>query len=122
MSTFTCQNETSLQAPVVIDIGIDNWLTKDGRCGVFVSNKCEKWEHLDMETDPSIVGITTSLRFLFFHGISVPLQTPINPIIDVILVDDMKVAQSIIGEIEYLGFPSSVHMRLYAMMVMKHWR
>ena len=39
VSTFTCQNETLLQVPVVLDIGIDNWLSKDGRCGMFVSNE-----------------------------------------------------------------------------------
>ena len=74
-------------------------------CGMFVSHECPKNEHLDMETDPSIVDKTTSLDFLFFHGISVPLQIPIYPIIDVIVVDDTKVAQSIIGEIEDLEFP-----------------
>ena len=58
-----------------------------------------------METDPSIIDITTSIGFLFFHGISVPLQIPIKLIIDVIVVDDTKVSQSIIGEIENLEFP-----------------
>ena len=58
-----------------------------------------------MENDPSIVDITTSLGFLFIHGIVVPLQKPIYPIIDVILVDDRKVTQSIIDEIEYFEFP-----------------
>ena len=74
-------------------------------CGMLVSYECPKREHLDMETDPSIVDKTTSLDFLFFHGISVPLQIPIYPIIDMILVNDTKVAQSIIGEIEDLEFP-----------------
>ena len=57
-----------------------------------------------METDPSIVDKTTSLGFLFFHSIFVPFQIPIYPIIDVIIVDDTKMTQSIIGEIEYLEF------------------
>ena len=105
VSTFTCQNETLLQALIVIDIGIDNWLSKDWMCGMFVSHECPKREHLDMETDPSIVDKTTSLDFLFFHSISVPLQTPIYPIIDMILVNDTKVTQSIIGKIKYLWFP-----------------
>ena len=43
-----------------------------------------------MESDPSIVDITTSFRLLYFHGVTVPLQIPIYPIIDVILVNDMK--------------------------------
>ena len=55
-----------------------------------------------METDPSIVDITAFLGFLFFHGISVPLQIILKLIIDVILVIDMKVTQSIIGKIKYL--------------------
>ena len=58
-----------------------------------------------METDPSIVDKTTSLDSLFFHSISVPLQIPIHSVIDVILVDDTKMTQSIIGEIEDLEFP-----------------
>ena len=58
-----------------------------------------------MEANPTIVDKTTSLGFLFFHTISVPLQIIIKLIIDVILVDDTKVTQSIIGEIEYLEFP-----------------
>ena len=58
-----------------------------------------------METDPSIVDITTSLGFLFLHTISEPPQVILQPIVDVILVDDTKVTQSIIGEIEYLEFP-----------------
>ena len=57
-----------------------------------------------METDPSIVDITTSLGFLFLHTISEPPQVILQPIVDVILVDDTKVTQSIIGEIEYLEF------------------
>ena len=52
----------------------DNWLSKDGRNWMFVSNECAKWEHLDVEFDPSIVNITTSFSFLFLHGISVPLS------------------------------------------------
>ena len=58
-----------------------------------------------METDPSIIDITSSLGFLFLHGISVPLQIPIHSVIDVILVDDTKMTQSIIGEVEDLGIP-----------------
>ena len=58
-----------------------------------------------METDPSIISKTTSLSLLFFHSISVPLQVVLQPIIDAILVNDTKVSQTIIGEIEYLEFP-----------------
>ena len=106
VSIITCQNETPLQAPVVLDIRVDYRSSKDGRCMMFVTHECPKREHLDMEADLSIVVIPTSLGLLFFHGISVPLQIPINPIIDVILVNDAKVFQSIIGKIENLGFPS----------------
>ena len=59
-----------------------------------------------METNPSIVDITTSLGFLFFHTIAIPLQIPIKPIFDAILVNDTKVSQSIICEIEYLELPN----------------
>ena len=58
-----------------------------------------------MENDPSIVDIITSFGFLFLHGIVVPLQIPIYPIIDVILENETKMTQSIIGEIENLEFP-----------------
>ena len=71
---------------------------------VFVSNECTKWKHIDMETNPSIVDITTSLYFLFFHGISVPLQVIFQPPVDAISVHDAKVSKSIIGEIENLEF------------------
>ena len=57
-----------------------------------------------MESDPSIVDITASLYFFFFHDIVVPLQIPIYPMIDVILVNDTKMSQSIIGKIECLEF------------------
>ena len=55
-----------------------------------------------MEFDQSIVNISTSLGLLFFHTISIPLQVIIQPTIDVIFVNDTKVTQSIIGEIEYI--------------------
>ena len=58
-----------------------------------------------MESDPSIVDISTSLDFFFLHTIAILLQIPIQPIIDEILVNDVKVTQSIIGEIEYFEFP-----------------
>ena len=62
-----------------------------------------------METDPSIVDITTSLGLLILHGISVPPQISIYPIIDMILVNDVKVSQSIIDEIEYLEIIVTAH-------------
>ena len=104
VSIFTLQNETPLQTHVVIDIGIDNWMSKDRRSWMFVSIKYPKWEHLEMEITPSIVDISTSLSFLFFLSIAVPLQIPIYPIIDVILVNDTTMSQSISGEIEYFEF------------------
>ena len=52
-----------------------------------------------------MVDKTASLCLLFFHGISVPFQVVLDPLIDAILVDDAEVSQSIIGEIENLGFP-----------------
>ena len=102
MSTFTCQDETSLQAPVVIDIGVTRCLYNDIRCVVFVTHECTKWEHLDMETDPTDGNKTTFFRLLFLHGISVPSQIIFQPLVDAIFVNDAKVSQSIIGEIEYL--------------------
>ena len=102
---FTCQNETSLQAPVVLDIGVYHHIPKDGRCVMFVTHECPKWKHLDMETDPTSVNKITSFRFLFLHGISLPLQVIFQPFIDAILVNDTKVAQSIIGKFENLEFP-----------------
>ena len=57
-----------------------------------------------METDSSIVDISTSFRLLFFNNISVSFQIPIYSIIDVILANDTKVSQSIIGKIEYPEF------------------
>ena len=57
-----------------------------------------------METDPADVDKTAALCLLFFHGISVPFQVVLDPLVDAILVDDAEVSQSIIGEIENLGF------------------
>ena len=57
-----------------------------------------------MEADPTSVDKITSFSFLFLHGIPVPPQIILQPIIDVILVNDTKMTQSIIGEIEYLEF------------------
>ena len=72
---------------------------------MFVTHECAKWEHLDMETDLTSVNKTTSFRLLFLHGISVPSQIILQPLVDMILVNDAKVSQSIIGgEIEYLEF------------------
>ena len=39
VSAFTCQDETPLQASVVIDIGISHHESKDQRCVVFVTYK-----------------------------------------------------------------------------------
>ena len=58
-----------------------------------------------MEADPTTVNKTASFSLLLLHTISVPLQVVLQPIIDVILVNDTKVSQSIIDEIENLEFP-----------------
>ena len=34
---------------------------------MFVFNECAKWKHLDMETNPSIVDITTTLDAIGVH-------------------------------------------------------
>ena len=106
VSTFTRQNKTPLQAPIVIDIDINYRASKDQRCMVFVTHECAKWEHLNMHTDPTTVNIITSFRLLFLHSISVPLQIILQPLVDMIIADDAEMSQSIIGEIEYLEFPS----------------
>ena len=74
-----------------------------------------------MEFDPSIVNISTFLGLLFFHDISVPFQIPIYPIIDAILVNDTKMSQSIIGKIEYLGFPILCPHEVECHYGEKHW-
>ena len=55
---------------------------------------------------------TASLCLLFLHIISVPLQIVLDPLIDAILVNDAKISQSIISEVENLGisvmFPHEV--------------
>ena len=58
-----------------------------------------------MEADPPTVNKTASFRLLFLHGVSVPSQIILQPIVDTILMNDAKMSQSIIGEIEYFGFP-----------------
>ena len=52
-----------------------------------------------METDPTSVYEIASFSLLLLHGISLPLQVVLQPIIDVILVNEAKVSQTIIGEI-----------------------
>ena len=57
-----------------------------------------------MEADPTDVDKTASLCLLFFHGIFVPLQVLLDPLIDAFSSNDAEVSQSIIGEVEDLGF------------------
>ena len=57
-----------------------------------------------MEADPTDVDKTASLCLLFFHGVSVSSQVLLDPFIDAISANDVEVSQSIIGEVEDLGF------------------
>ena len=57
-----------------------------------------------MEADSTDVDKTISLFLLFFHGISVPSQVILQPLVDAISMYDAEVSQSIIGEIENLEF------------------
>ena len=68
-----------------------------------VSYECAKWEHLDVEADPSSVYRTASLCLLLFHSIFVPLPIVLDPLIDAFSANDAEVSQSIIGEVENLG-------------------
>ena len=120
VSAFTGQNEIPLQASVVIDIRVDNCASKGQRCMMFVTHECAKREHLDVETDLTTVHKTTSFRLLLFHGIFVPSQIILQPLVDAILVNDAKVSQLIIGKRSKMHSQACVHMRLYAMMVMRH--
>ena len=71
---------------------------------MFVTHESAKWEHLDIEADLTTVHKTTSFYLFLFHCIFVPLQIILQPLVDTILVNDTKVSQLIIGEIEYLEF------------------
>ena len=57
-----------------------------------------------MEADPPMVYESTALCLLFFHSISVPFQVVLDLLIDAISANDAKVSQSIIGEVENIGF------------------
>ena len=70
---------------------------------MLVSYECAKWEHLDVETDPTMVHEPTALCLLFLYTVSVPFQVLLDPLIDAFSANDTEVSQSIIGEVEDLG-------------------
>ena len=104
--TIACQDETPLQAPVVIDVEVYHCASEDDWCGVFVTHVCAEGKHLYVESDPTSEYGPAFRRLLLFHGVSVPSEVLIDPLLDVISTHDTKVSQSIIGEIENLGLPS----------------
>ena len=103
--TIAFQDETPLQAPVVIDVEVYHCASEDDWCGVFVTHVCAEGKHLYVESDPTSEYGPAFRRLLLFHGVSVPSEVLIDPLLDVISTHDTKVSQSIIGEIENLGLP-----------------
>ena len=88
---------------------------------MFVSNKCLYREHLDKETDPPIVDITTSLCPLLFHTIAIPFQVFVQLFIDAIVMNDTRWPNQSSMRLSILSSLSQLTIKLYAMIVMKHW-
>ena len=71
---------------------------------MFLTHACAKWNHFDMKADPTDVDKIAFLCLLFLYTVSVPFQVVLDPLINAFSANDAKVSQSIIGEVENLGY------------------